>query len=135
MRRGKIPGQTEACPAGWARRSNPNRACCAGGDMSDQPKDREPADPFLKDSSRREFIAVSAVAGLAAYGGVAAAAETDVVTKDVVITTPDGNCDAAFFHPATDRHPGVLIWTDAFGLRPTFRDLGKRLAAQGYAVL
>ncbi len=103
--------------------------------MSDHPKDREPADPFLKDPSRREFIAVSAFASLAAYGGVAAAAGTEVVAKDVVITTSDGNCDAAFFHPATGRHPGVLIWTDAFGLRPTFRDLGERLAAQGYAVL
>jgi carboxymethylenebutenolidase len=103
--------------------------------MSNRPKDGGPADPFLKDSSRREFVAVTAVAGLAAYGGVAAAAEADVVAKDVVITTPDGNCDAAFFHPATGTHPGVLIWTDAFGLRPTFRDLGKRLAARGYAVL
>ena len=29
----------------------------------------------------------------------------------------------------------MLIWTDIFGLRPTFRDMGKRLAAQGYSVL
>jgi carboxymethylenebutenolidase len=103
--------------------------------MSNQPEDREPADPFLQDPSRRKFVAYSAVAGLAAYGGVAAAAGTDVVAKDVVITTADGSCDAAFFHPATGRHPGVLIWTDAFGLRPSFRDMGRRLAAQGYAVL
>jgi carboxymethylenebutenolidase len=103
--------------------------------MSNRPKDREPADPFLKDPSRREFVAFTAIAGFAAYGGAAAAAEADVVAKDVAITTPDGNCDAAFFHPATGKHPGVLIWTDAFGLRPTFRDLGKRLAAHGYAVL
>ena len=103
--------------------------------MSNRPKEREPADPFPRDPGRREFVAFTAVAGLAAYGGVAAAAEADVVAKDVVITTADGSCDAAFFHPATGRHPGVLIWTDAFGLRPTFRDMGKRLAAQGYAVL
>jgi carboxymethylenebutenolidase len=103
--------------------------------MSKRPKDREPTDPFPKNPSRREFVAFTAVAGLASYGGVAAAAEADVVAKDVVVTTPDGNCDAAFFHPATGRHPGVLIWTDAFGLRPTFRDLGKRLAAHGYTVL
>jgi carboxymethylenebutenolidase len=103
--------------------------------MSNQLKNREPADPFPKDPSRREFVAFTAVAGLAAYGGAAAAAEADVVAKDVVITTADGSCDAAFFHPAGGRHPGVLIWTDAFGLRPTFRAMGRRLAAQGYAVL
>jgi carboxymethylenebutenolidase len=103
--------------------------------MSNQPKDRECADPFLEDPSRRQFVAFSAAAGLAAYGGVAAGAEADVVEKDVVIATPDGSCDAAFFHPATGRHPGVLIWPDAFGLRPSFRDMGRRLAAQGYAVL
>jgi carboxymethylenebutenolidase len=103
--------------------------------MSKRPKDREPTDPFLKSPSRREFVAFTAVTGLAAFGGVVAAAEADVVARDVVLTTPDGNCDAAFFHPATGTHAGVLIWTDAFGLRPTFRDMGKRLAAHGYAVL
>jgi carboxymethylenebutenolidase len=103
--------------------------------MSKRTKDHEPTDPLVKNPSRREFVGLTAVAGLAAYGGVAAAAEANVVANDVVLTTPDGNCDAAFFHPANGAHPGVLIWTDAFGLRPTFRDLGKRLAAHGYAVL
>jgi len=103
--------------------------------MTNLPDDHETAETFPKDPSRREFVAFSAVAGLAACGGVAAAAEADVVAKDVVITTADGNCDAAYFYPATGAHPGVLIWTDAFGLRPAFRDMGRRLAAQGYAVL
>jgi carboxymethylenebutenolidase len=58
-----------------------------------------------------------------------------VVMTDVEIKTPDGTCDAAFIHPASGSHPGVLIWTDAFGLRPSFREMGKRLAAQGYSVL
>ena len=31
--------------------------------------------------------------------------------------------------------PGVLIWPDALGLRPAFRAMGRRLAAQGYTVL
>jgi carboxymethylenebutenolidase len=85
------------------------------------------------DLARREFVALS-VAGLAAAGS-AAAADLPVVEKDVTIKTPDGVCDAAYFHPAGGTHPGVLIWTDAFGLRPTFRAMGKRLAAQGYSVL
>jgi len=58
-----------------------------------------------------------------------------VVETNVEIPTPDGVCDAAFIHPATGAYPGVLIWADALGLRPAMRDLGKRLAAEGYSVL
>ena len=43
--------------------------------------------------------------------------------------------DAAFIHPKTGAHAGVLIWTDVFGLRPSMRDIGKRIAAEGYSVL
>lgn len=89
-----------------------------------------------EDRSRREFVALSAAAGFAAVTGtVAGAAEPALVEKDVEIKTPDGACDAAFIHPAAGRHPAVLIWTDAFGLRPAFREMGQRLARQGYAVL
>lgn len=54
---------------------------------------------------------------------------------DVLIKTPDGECDAAFFYPETGSYAAVLIWPDAGGLRPVFREMGKHLAAQGYAVL
>src|ERR1700744_824694 len=84
--------------------------------------------------SRRDFTALGAAAGFAAGFGRAGAAEA-VTETDVTIRTPDGMCDVAFIHPATGSHPGVIIWTDIFGLRPSFRDLGKRLAAQGYSVL
>jgi carboxymethylenebutenolidase len=50
------------------------------------------------------------------------------------IKTPDGSCDAAFIHPKTGSYPGVLIWPDAFGLRPAMRDIAKRLAGEGYSV-
>ena len=89
----------------------------------------------LDDRSRRDFVALSAAAGLAAMTGASTGAELQVIEKDVQITTPDGTADAAFLYPATGAHPGVLIWTDAFGLRPAFREMGKRLAAQGYSVL
>jgi carboxymethylenebutenolidase len=40
------------------------------------------------------------------------------------------------FHPAGKGDwPAVLIWPDILGLRPVFRELGRRLAAQGYTVL
>jgi carboxymethylenebutenolidase len=100
-------------------------------------KDKDPGqnDARLDDLSRRDFVALSAAAGFAAATGTVGAAQTKVIEQDVEIKTPDGTCDAAFIHPATGSHPGVLIWTDIFGLRPVFRDFGKRLAAEGYSVL
>ena len=96
---------------------------------------RAPADP-----GRREFVAASAAVGLAtaAVSGSPAAlgaSEHQVVERDVEVKTPDGTCDAALLHPAVGKHPAVLVWTDVFGLRPAFRELGRRLAAQGYTVL
>jgi len=58
-----------------------------------------------------------------------------VVETDVDIKTADGTCDAYFVHPATGTAPAVLIWPDIFGLRPAFRQMGKRLAESGYSVL
>ena len=58
-----------------------------------------------------------------------------VVETDVNITTPDGVADSYFVHPASGAVPGVLMWPDIFGLRPAFRQMGKRLAESGYAVL
>ncbi|HTV50358.1 MAG TPA: dienelactone hydrolase family protein [Steroidobacteraceae bacterium] len=95
---------------------------------------REPSHSVPGETSRREFVALSAATGLAAAAPVSARG-SPVVEKDVSIQTPDGTCDAAFIYPATGSHPGVLIWTDIFGLRPTFREFGRRLAIQGYAVL
>src|SRR5438874_12579194 len=88
-----------------------------------------------KDLSRRDFVAMSIAAGLVAAAGSASAADLPVVETNVEVKTPDGVCDAAFIHPKTGSHPGVLIWPDAFGLRPSMRDMAKRLAAEGYSVL
>ena len=87
-----------------------------------------------KDIARRDFVGLSVAAGIAVTAGTASAA-LEVVETNVTIKTPDGMCDAAFIHPKSGKHPGVLIWTDAFGLRPSFRAMGKRLAAEGYSVL
>lgn len=86
--------------------------------------------------SRRDFHTLSVAAGIAAVASATPAmAALTVAEKDVEIKTADGTCDAAYFHPINGIYPGVMIWTDAFGLRPTIRDLAKRLAAEGYAVL
>lgn len=58
-----------------------------------------------------------------------------VAESDVSVTTPDGEADCYFVHPANGTAPGVLIWPDIFGLRPAFRQMGKRLAESGYSVL
>jgi carboxymethylenebutenolidase len=58
-----------------------------------------------------------------------------VTESDVTIMTPDGSADCYFVHPTTGTAPGVLIWPDIFGLRPAFRQMGKRLAETGYSVL
>ncbi len=58
-----------------------------------------------------------------------------VTESDVTIMTPDGTADCYFVHPTTGTAPGVLIWPDIFGLRPAFRQMGKRLAETGYSVL
>jgi carboxymethylenebutenolidase len=85
--------------------------------------------------SRRGFAALSLGAGVGA-AGAALAAEREVVETDVTVTTDDGTCDAALFHPAGHGPwPGVVVFTDILGLRPAFRDMSRRLAAQGYVVL
>ncbi len=58
-----------------------------------------------------------------------------VTETDVTVTTPDGAADCYFVHPASGTAPGVLVWPDIFGLRPAFRNMGKRLAESGYSVL
>ncbi len=84
--------------------------------------------------TRRDFVAMTVAAGLAAAAGTELSAQ-NVVETNVDIKTPDGTCDAAFIHPATGAHPAVIIWPDAFGLRPSMRDMAKRLAMAGYSVL
>src|ERR1035438_10182744 len=58
-----------------------------------------------------------------------------VTESEVTVTTPDGSADCYFVHPASGAAAGVLMWPDIFGLRPAFRQMGKRLAESGYSVL
>ncbi|HWF09694.1 MAG TPA: dienelactone hydrolase family protein [Bryobacteraceae bacterium] len=83
---------------------------------------------------RREFVGFSVAAGMGA-SALSAEAADNIVETDVEIKTPDGTCDAAFIHPKSGSHPAVILWPDAFGLRPSMRDMAKRLAADGYSVL
>src|SRR6185436_19850 len=58
-----------------------------------------------------------------------------VTESEVMVKTPDGTADCYFVHPASGAAAGVLVWPDIFGLRPAFRQMGKRLAESGYSVL
>ena len=87
-----------------------------------------------REITRRQFGAVSAGAGLAMLLPRAANAQA-VTEAEVDVPTPDGVADSYFVHPASGVHPGVLIWPDAFGLRPAKRQMARRLAESGYSVL
>ena len=87
-----------------------------------------------RDLSRRQFGALSLGVGLTALLPRLADA-ADTTEAEVEIKTPDGTCDAYLVHPVKGKYPAVLIWPDIFGLRPAFRQMGKRLAESGYTVL
>jgi carboxymethylenebutenolidase len=84
--------------------------------------------------TRRQFGALSLGAGMAMLLPRAANA-LDVVETDVNVKTPDGTADCYFVHPSGGSYPGVVVWPDILGLRPAFRQMGKRLAESGYSVL
>ena len=102
--------------------------------------DQDHYDNDLKDYTargavtRREFGALSLGAGLAFLLPRAANAVA-VTESEVKVPTPDGVADCYFVHPATGAAAAVVVWPDILGLRPAFRQMGKRLAESGYAVL
>ncbi len=97
--------------------------------------DQDHFEEDVKKYSRRDLgILVSAGIGAAMLLPRSAHA-AEVTETEVEISTPDGTCDAYFVTPASGAHAAVLVWPDIFGLRPAFRQMGKRLAESGYSVL
>ena len=83
--------------------------------------------------TRREFGALVGAGVVMMLPGVLNA--VSVTESDVTVATPDGMADCYFVRPATGTAPGVIVWPDIMGLRPAFRQMGKRLAESGYSVL
>src|SRR4249920_2001917 len=113
----------------------PLRAACKGANMCDQ----DHFDDDLKEFEARGMVTRRQF-GVLLGAGIAMmlpkVANAAAVTESAVtIKTPDGTADCYFVHPATGTAPGVLVWPDIFGLRPAFRQMGKRLAESGYSVL
>jgi carboxymethylenebutenolidase len=103
--------------------------------MTDEQRNELTNDTYPGEITRRDFAVLAVGAGFAATVQTLAATTPELVETDVEIKTPDGTCDAAFIRPKSGSYPGVLIWPDAFGLRPAMRAIGRRIAAEGYSVL
>ena len=104
--------------------------------MCDERTDAETA-KYLR-ANRVTRTGVRSRVGGSRFGDAAALrpANAQAVTEsELDVTTPDGTCDSYFVHPSSGAHPGVLIWPDAFGLRPAKREMATRLAESGYSVL
>ena len=86
--------------------------------------------------SRREFGAMGAMAALAACASVEAEAQQGGLTEtDASFAAPGGTMDAVFIHPASGKHPAVILWPDIAGIREAKKIMARRLAAAGYSVL
>jgi len=85
--------------------------------------------------SRREAMALTVATVTMAAGGAEAATLAKVSERAVDIKTADGICDAVLLHAGDKPAPAVIWFPDGFGRRPAHVDMGKRLAAEGYAVL
>jgi carboxymethylenebutenolidase len=85
--------------------------------------------------SRRQFGALTGAGVLAAGAAAPLSAAAALTERAVSFSTPDGTADGFFVHPASGRHPAVILWPDIAGLREAKRAMARELAAQGYAVL
>src|SRR5437879_9481212 len=85
--------------------------------------------------SRRRFGALSLGVGVISLLPPVAGTAAEVQESEVDVKTPDGTADAYFVHPSRGAYPAVLMWPDIYGLRPAFRQMGRRLAESGYSVL
>ncbi|MCW8125693.1 dienelactone hydrolase family protein [Microbulbifer halophilus] len=103
--------------------------------MCDERTDKD-AEAWFRSAgiNRRDFGKLGLGAAVAAMLPLGARAQ-GLVESDVTVKTPDGEADCFFVHPEKGRYAAVIMWPDIFGMRPAFRQMGRRLAGLGYAVL
>ena len=107
--------------------------------MCDEAKLKEWATEAI---SRRQFTALTGAAAVAACAPEAASGESasaastlSVTESDVTFETADGGMDACFAHPSEGTHAAVIFWPDIGSIREAKRNMVRRLASEGYAVL
>src|SRR5690348_3233982 len=62
--------------------------------------------------------------------------EDSMPEETLTLPTPDGVMDSYLFTPsAAGSWPLVVVYMDAFGIRPALARMGQRLASHGYAVV
>lgn len=90
--------------------------------------------------SRRQFGALTGAAALAAC----ASGEAESVAQNplpglkergVNFATADGTLDGFFVQPESGNHPAVILWPDIASIREAKRNIARKLAQAGYAVL
>ena len=79
--------------------------------------------------------AVAACAPMATGSGRSSSGSSTVTERVVSFATPDGTLDGEFFARSGAKAPGVILWPDIAGIRPAKRQMARRLAEAGYAVL
>ena len=101
--------------------------------------DQEQLARWAKQALSRRTFGAGTLAGAAAactpMGMENAPGATSVTGRKVSFRTAAGTMDGEFFHPETGAHPGVIFWPDIAGIREAKRQMARRLAASGYAVL
>ena len=86
--------------------------------------------------SRRQFGAIGAMAALAACAtSEEVQAQGGLTEGDVSFAAPGGTLDGFFVHPASGKHPAVILWPDIAGIRDAKKVMARRLAGAGYSVL
>lgn len=92
--------------------------------------------------TRRQFGALTGAAAVVACAPEAALDNRSAERSDMELTqtavsfeTADGTMDAIFVHPAQGQYPAVMFWPDIASIREAKRDMVRRLAGEGYAVL
>ena len=90
--------------------------------------------------SRRQFgVLAGAAAMTTACQDVDVAlpegAGPELTESAISFDTDDGTLDAFFVHPVEGAHPAVVFWPDIASIRESKRNMARRLAGEGYAVL
>ncbi|NRA29525.1 MAG: dienelactone hydrolase family protein [Parvularculaceae bacterium] len=109
--------------------------------MCDETTERELDERLAKRALTRRHFAAGSTAALVA-GGLASQAfaiprfdPAKLIEEQAAVPTPDGEIDGLFIRPKEGKHPGVIIWPDIHGVRPSFFDMARSLASSGYAVM